>query len=54
MSPAVYVALNTVPTQMLGILHKKGLSLLTLFISPNAEFTDVVTLDHTGPSGNQG
>lgn len=27
---------------------KKGLSLLTLFISPNAEFTDVVTLVHLG------
>jgi len=37
---------------MLGILKKKkqcvGLGLLSLFISPNAEFTDVVILVHLG------
>lgn len=44
---------------MLGILKKKkiktvkGLGLLTLFISPNATFTDVVTLVHLGTKADR-
>jgi len=42
---------------MLGILKKKkqcvGLGLLSLFISPNAEFTDVVILVHLGTKADR-
>ncbi len=56
MSPAVYVALNTLPTQMLGILHKKGLSLLTLFISlmmSSLMWSHWTTLVHLGTKADR-